>query len=98
PPQPEPGQKHPKMWPQVKEGLNWVVRHPLLGSITMCTGTSNFFSTLSTAILILYMARTLGLSKFAIAIVYVGAPVGSIVARRVPNRGNRRDGLAATAP
>jgi MFS family permease len=96
PPQPEPGQKHPKMWPQVKEGLNWVVRHPWLRSIAVCTGTSNFFSTLSNAILILYMARTLGLSKFAIAIVYVAAPVGSIVAGLVTNRVNRRIGVGPT--
>src|SRR5690242_18873208 len=45
PPRPEPGQMRPKMWPQVKEGLNWVARHPWLRSIAMCTGTSNFFST-----------------------------------------------------
>jgi MFS family permease len=96
PPQPEPGQKHPKMWPQVKEGLNWVVRHPWLRPIAMCTGTSNFFSTLSNAILILYMARTLGLSKFEIAFVYVAAPVGSILAGLITNRVNRRIGVGPT--
>jgi MFS family permease len=96
PPEREPGHKHPKMWPQVKEGLNWVVRHPWLRSISMCTGTSNFFSTLSNAILILYMARTLGLSKFEIAIVYIASPVGSIVAGLVTNRVNRWIGVGPT--
>jgi len=96
PPKPEPGQKHPKMWPQVKEGLNWVVRHPWLRPIAMCTGTSNFFSTLSNAILILYMARTLGLSKFEIAFVYVASPVGSMLAGLTTNRVSRRIGVGPT--
>ena len=96
PPKREPGEKHPKMWPQVKEGINWVVRHPWLRPIAMCTGTSNFFSTLSNAILILYMARTLGLSKYAIAIVFVAAPVGSIVAGLITNRINTRLGVGRT--
>ena len=96
PPKPEPGQKHPKMWPQVKEGLNWVVRHPWLRPIAMCTGTSNFFSTLSNAILILYMARTLGLSKFEIAFVYVASPVGSMIAGLTTNRVSRGIGVGPT--
>jgi MFS family permease len=96
PPKVEPGQKHPKMWPQVKEGLNWVVRHPWLRPIAMCTGTSNFFSTLSNAMLILYMARVLELSKLAIAFVFVASPVGSIVAGLVTNRVNKRLGVGPT--
>ncbi|HZT94365.1 MAG TPA: MFS transporter [Gaiellaceae bacterium] len=96
PPKPEPGQEHPKMWPQVKEGLNWVVRHPWLRSIAMCTGTSNFFSTLSNAILILYMARTLHLSKLEIPIVFVASPAGSIAAGLFTSRVNRRIGVGPT--
>jgi MFS family permease len=96
PPKLEPGQKHPKMWPQVKEGLDWVVRHPWLRSIAMCTGTSNFFSTLSNAMLILYMARVLELSKLQIAFVYVASPTGSIVAGLITNRINKRLGVGRT--
>jgi MFS family permease len=96
PPKPEPGEKHPKMWPQVKEGLNWVVRHQWLRSIAMCTGTSNFFSTLSNAMLILYMARPLGLSKLEIAFVFVASPLGSIGAGLLTNRVYRRIGVGRT--
>jgi len=96
PPKPEPGQKRPKMWPEVKEGLNWVVRHPWLRSIAMCTGISNFFSTLAGAILILYMARNLHLSRLEIPIVFVAGPVGSIVAGLVTNRVSRRIGVGPT--
>jgi MFS family permease len=96
PPKPEPGQKHPKMWPQVKEGLNFVVRHPWLRSIAMCTSSSNFFSTLSNAILILYMARSLDLSKLTITVVFVAMPAGSIVAGLVTSRINKRLGVGRT--
>jgi MFS family permease len=62
----------------------------------MCTGISNFFSTLSGAILILYMARTLELSKLQIAVVFVAGPVGSIAAGVVTGRISRRIGVGPT--
>src|SRR4051812_1224652 len=77
PPQLDAGQSHPKMWPQVKEGLNWVVRHPWLRAIAACTGTSNFFSTLANAMLIYYMVRTLHLSAFEIGAVFAVGSAGS---------------------
>lgn len=96
PPKPEAGQKRPKMWPQVKEGLNWVVRHRWLRPVAICTGSSNFFSQLSFGILILYMVRTLHLSKPEIAAVFVAGPVGSIAAGLFTNRVNKRIGVGRT--
>jgi hypothetical protein len=34
------------MWPDVKEGLRWVVGHRWLRAIATCTGVANFFSSL----------------------------------------------------
>src|SRR5579884_1114111 len=65
-------------------------------SLAMCTGTSNFFCTLSNAILILYMARTLHLSKLEIPIVFVASPAGSIAAGLFTSRVNRRIGVGPT--
>jgi MFS family permease len=62
----------------------------------MCTSTSNFFSTLSNAILILYMARTLHLSKLEIPIVFVASPAGSIAAGLFTNRVSKRIGVGPT--
>jgi MFS family permease len=84
------------MWPQVKEGLDWVVRHPWLRSIAACTGTSNFFSSLAFAIVVLYMVRTLGLSAFQIGFVFAVGSAGSIVGALVANRLNRRLGVGPT--
>jgi MFS family permease len=96
PPKPEPGQKHPKMWPQVKEGLNWVVRHPWLRPVAMCTGSSNFFWSLGGGILVLYMVRTLHLSKLEIAFVFAAGPVGSIAAGVFTSRVNKLIGVGPT--
>jgi len=90
------GEPRPKMWPQVKEGLDWVVRHPWLRSIAACTGTSNFFSSLAFAIVILYMVRSLHLSAFEIGFVFAVGSAGSIVGALVTGRLNRRIGVGPT--
>jgi MFS family permease len=96
PPKLAAGQSHPKMWPQVKEGLAWVVRHPWLRSIAMCTGSSNFFSTLANSILVYYMVRSLHLSAFAIGAVFALGSAGSIVGALGTNRINKRIGVGPT--
>jgi MFS family permease len=90
------GEPHPRMWPQVKEGLAWVVRHPWLRSIAACTGTSNFFSTLAQAILIYYMVKRLHLSAFEIGFVFAAGSAGSIVGALGTARLNRRLGVGRT--
>ncbi|HET8529307.1 MAG TPA: MFS transporter, partial [Gaiellaceae bacterium] len=87
---------HPKMWPQVKEGLSWVARHRWLRAIAACTATSNFFSSLAFAIVILYMVRTLHLSAFAIGFVFAVGSAGAIVAALVTGRLNRLIGVGPT--
>jgi MFS family permease len=96
PPEHVKGEPHPKMWPQVKEGLNWVVRHPWLRAIAACTGTSNFFSSALFAVAILYMVRTLGLSAFEIGFVFAVGSAGSIVAALVTNGLSTRFGVGPT--
>ncbi len=86
----------PKMWPQVKEGLSWVLGHPWLRWIAACTATSNFFSTLSFGILVYYMARSLHLSAFEIGFVFAVGSAGSIVSALVANRLTKRLGVGPT--
>jgi MFS family permease len=90
------GEARPKMWPQVKEGLDWVVKHPWLRAIAACTGTSNFFSSLAFSIIVLYMVRTLELSAFAIGFVFAVGSAGSIVAAILTNRLSRGIGVGPT--
>jgi MFS family permease len=90
------GAPHPKMWPQVKEGLQWVVGHPWLRAIAACTGSSNFFSQLLFAILVLYMVRTLHLSAFEIGFVFAVGSAGSIVGALTTSRLNQALGVGRT--
>jgi len=86
----------PKMWPQVKEGLHWVVGHRWLRAIAACTGSSNFFSSLLFAIAVLYMVRTLQLSAFEIGVVFAVGSAGSIAGALVSNRLNTILGVGRT--
>jgi MFS family permease len=90
------GESHPKMWPQVKEGLHWVVGHRWLRWIATCTGTSNFFSSLLFSIALLYFVRTLHLSAFEIGFVFAVGSAGAIVGALVTSRMNTRLGVGGT--
>ena len=73
------GAPKPKMLPELKAGVAYVVRHPYLKWIAVCTGSSNFFGSITMAIGLLYMARTLHMSSFAAGLVFAGFGIGSIV-------------------
>jgi len=89
PPKYDVSNPRPKMWPQVKEGLDWVVKHPWLRAIAACTATSNFFSSTLFAIMLLYMVRFLHLSAYEVAAVFAVGSAGSIVASLVTGRLNK---------
>jgi MFS family permease len=83
----------PKMLPELKEGVAYVVRHPHLKWIAMCTGSSNFFSQVAFSIGLLYMARTLHISSFWAGVVFAGFGVGSIVGALVTTRFQKAVGV-----
>ena len=81
------------MWPEVKEGLNWIVRSPYLRRIAACTGTSNFFGTMGFAIFVLYALRILHLQPWEIGLVFAAGSVGAIIGALVVNRIQKRIGV-----
>jgi MFS family permease len=83
----------PKMWPQVKEGLVWVLGSRTLRSIAGCTGTSNFFGQIVFAIFVLYAVRVLHLSSVELGAVFAVGSVGSIAGALMANRLQRRLGV-----
>jgi MFS family permease len=85
-----------KMWPDVKEGLRWVVGHRWLRAIATCTGSSNFCSSLLFAIFLLYAVRDLHLSSAEIGLVFALGSVGAIVGALVVNRLQKRVGVGPT--
>jgi MFS family permease len=64
---------------EIAEGLSFVVRHPLLRRIVACTGTSNLFSAITTALLVLYALRTLHLSQSSLGLVLSAGAVGGLL-------------------
>ncbi|HVM58163.1 MAG TPA: MFS transporter [Gaiellaceae bacterium] len=80
------GAPKPRMFPELKEGVLYVVRHRYLKWIAAATGSSNFFGSMVMAIGVLYMARTLQMSSFAAGVVWAGFGIGSIVGALVAPR------------
>jgi MFS family permease len=92
-PRQDAGIPRPKMWPQVKEGLAWVVGNRYLRSIAGCTGTSNFFGQVMFAIFLLYGVRVLHLSSVELGVVFAVGSVGSIAGALAANPLQKRLGV-----
>jgi predicted MFS family arabinose efflux permease len=75
---------HPRMRRQIAEGWAFVVGHPYLRWIAMCTATSNLFGSMLQAVFLVYAVRVLGLSPGLIGLIFtvggIGAIVGALVA------------------
>ena len=85
-----------KMWPDVKEGLRWVVGHRWLRAIATCTGVSNFFASLLFATVLLYFTRTLHLHAWEVGLVFAIGSIGSIAGALFVNRIQKRVGVGRT--
>ena len=81
---------------EVREGLVYVLRHPLLSRTAGCTGTWNLASAAAGAVYIVFFVRELGFGPGTIGLVFgvgnAGAVLGSVVATRL----SRRFGLGPT--
>lgn len=93
PPRHDADDPRPKMWPQVKEGLAWVLGNRQLRAIAGCTGTSNFFGQILFAIFILYAVRVLHLSSVQLGVIFAVGSVGSIIGALLANRLQKRLGV-----
>ncbi len=72
---------------EVKEGLMFVVRQPLLLRIAACTSIGNLFNAMSGSLLVLFALRELGLDESDLGIAFtlgsVGGLLGAVVTRRI---------------
>ena len=75
---------------EVREGVSFVVRHPLLRAIAGCTASFNLFFTAAQSMLIVLLARNLHLPAGVIGLLLaagaVGGLAGALLARRLADR------------
>ena len=64
---------------EIKEGMAFVLRHPLLRRIVACTGLSNLASSAIFALFVLYAIRTLGFSETTLGLVMSVGAVGGLL-------------------
>jgi MFS family permease len=86
----------PRIRTELWEGLQYVVRHPLLRPQALCTGTSNFFSNVMFSVFLVYAVRTLDLPAQEIGIVFTLGGLGGLVGALVSQRLTRRFGVGRT--
>ncbi|KAA2254859.1 MFS transporter [Solihabitans fulvus] len=63
---------------EIAEGLRFVVGNPLLRAIAACTGSTNFFLSMQQSLLVLFLARDLGLSAGEIGGVFAVSSLGGV--------------------
>jgi MFS family permease len=90
------GQPNPGIWSELKEGLRFVLGNPNLRAQAGCTATSNFFSNVAFAIIIVFVVRELGLSAGVIGIIFSVTGAGSLVAAFGATRISARFGIGPT--
>jgi MFS family permease len=86
----------PRMRTELWEGLQYVVRHPLLRPQALCTGTSNFFSNVTFSIFLVYAVRTLDLSAEEVGLIFTLGGPGGLLGALVSQRLTRRFGVGPT--
>lgn len=86
----------PTMRADVGEGLRYVLGHPVLRAIAGCTATSNYFSSMLDAVLIVYLVRSLHYSAGLIGLIFMFGNIGFLVAAATARRVERRLRLGRT--
>jgi MFS family permease len=80
----------PSMRSEIAAGLRYVGGHPFLRSIAATTGSSNFFSNILFAVLILFLTRQLSFTPQLIGLAFsigaVGFLIGALFAGRIADR------------
>ena len=78
----------------IAEGLQFVVRHPILRKVVTCTGTGNFWSGASGAIMTVFMVRVLRLHPALIGLLFALGAIGGVAGGMLTGRFARWIGSA----
>ena len=81
PPRPAPasGQpERPRLRAEIVEGMRFVLRHRILRRVVACSATSNLFSSMATAMQVLFMVRVLGIEPAVTGLLLSASALGGI--------------------
>jgi MFS family permease len=86
----------PSMRTEIREGVRYVVKHPLLRPIAMCTACSNLFGYMGQVVLLIFAVRVLHLSPGTIGLIFAAGNVGFLAAAFAAPRLPRLFGVGHT--
>jgi Na+/melibiose symporter-like transporter len=86
----------PRMRREIGEGLRYVWGHRLLRPIAFCTASSNLFSQMATAVLLIFAVRRLGMSPGTIGLAFALGNIGFLLGAFAAVRVGRRLGVGRT--
>ncbi|HEY3209399.1 MAG TPA: MFS transporter [Actinomycetota bacterium] len=87
---------NPSMRSEIWEGLRYVLGHKLLRPIAACTATSNLFSQMGTAVVLIFAVRRLGMSPGTIGLAFGLGNIGFLLAAFLAPRVAERLGVGPT--
>ena len=91
-PEPEPQPRHAdqRIRDDIKEGLHFVVKHPILRKVVACTGTGNFFGSMTVALEMPFLIRVLHVKPALVGVLLslgaLGGMVGGLLASPLAKR------------
>lgn len=88
-----PGEAPTQFWHELLEGLRLVARDPLLRATALATGAWNLFDGARTAVLVLFLTRTLAIPASGVGAIFTAAAAGYLLGSLLPERVARRIGL-----
>ena len=80
----------------MKEGLRFVLGNPNLRAQAGCTATSNFFSNVVFAVVLVFLVRDLELSPGLIGVIFSAGGAGALIAAFTSRRLSNRFGIGPT--
>jgi MFS family permease len=78
-PRPSTGLERRSLRAEIAEGLKFVTGHPILRKVVACTGTANLFSSISTAVEIVFLIRVLHVHPAYVGLIFALAAIGGIL-------------------
>lgn len=90
------GEKHGSLWSDLRLGLVFMLRHPIIRWFALTAIVDNFFGWFFGSVYVLYALHILGLSPFAVGLIVATGGIGGLAAALLAGRITGRLGIGPT--